>query len=106
MGPAAAQSLESEIRIDTAQRADRFVADWQHRVRGLEKISNSGDYPAIHRAKDSLGAMAESLQRDPQLESLLRNRTKELGIGQSIGQSLSQELQRHRVLSLGRGRGR
>ena len=101
-----AMSLESEIRIDTVQRADRFVADWQQKVSGLEKMSQSGDYPAIRRAKDSLGAMADGLHRDPQLESLLRNRTKELGIGQLTGQSLSQELQRHRVLSLGRGLGR
>ncbi|MEG3125146.1 Ti-type conjugative transfer relaxase TraA [Sphingomonas sp. GB1N7] len=101
-----AMALEAEIRIDTAQRADRFVADWQQKVRGLEKISESGDYAVIHRAKDSIMEMADGLHRDPQLESLLRNRTKELGIGQVTGQSLSQELQRHRVLSLGRGLGR
>jgi Ti-type conjugative transfer relaxase TraA len=100
-----AMTLEAEIRVDTVQRADRFVADWQRQVRGLEKIADSRDYPAIGRAKDSLRTMADGLHRDPQLESLLRNRTKELGIGQLDGRSLSQELQRHRVLSLGRGLG-
>jgi Ti-type conjugative transfer relaxase TraA len=101
-----AMTLEAEIRVDAAQRADRFVADWQRQVRGLEKIADSRDYPAIGRAKDSLRTMADGLHRDPQLESLLRNRTKELGIGQLDGRPLSQELQRHRVLSLGRGLGR
>ena len=49
--------------------------------------------------------MAKGLERDPQLESLLRNRTKELGLSSQSGQSLSQDLQRHLGRSLGRGLG-
>jgi len=49
--------------------------------------------------------MAKGLERDPQLESLLRNRTQELGLSSQSGQSLSQDLQRHLGRSLGRGLG-
>jgi len=50
--------------------------------------------------------MAKSLERDPQLESLLRNRVKELGIRSSGGASLSHDLQNWLGLSRGRGLGR
>jgi hypothetical protein len=49
--------------------------------------------------------MAKSLHRDPQLESLLRNRVKELGIGKLSGASLSHDLQQVPALSRGRGLG-
>ena len=50
--------------------------------------------------------MAKSLERDPQLESLLRNRVKELGIGKAAGVSISDELLGHPALSRVRGLGR
>ena len=49
--------------------------------------------------------MAKSLQRDPQLESLLANRKNELGIGTISGRSLGSELAFRHGLDLGRGRG-
>ncbi len=98
-----AMALEAEIRIDTAQRADRFVAEWQQKSRQLQAFSHSGDYEAIHRTQDSMVDMAKSLQRDPQLESLLRNRVKDLGIGRTSGASLSHDLQRSPALWRGRG---
>lgn len=36
--------------------------------------------------------MAKGLERDPQVESLLRNRTRELGLGKDIGRDLSRDL--------------
>ncbi|RYG89077.1 MAG: Ti-type conjugative transfer relaxase TraA [Alphaproteobacteria bacterium] len=101
-----AMALEAEIRIDTAQRADRFVAEWQHKSRQLQAFSHAGDYEAIHRTQDSMVGMAKSLQRDPQLESLLRNRVKDLGIGRASGASLSHDLQKTSALWRGRGLGR
>lgn len=50
--------------------------------------------------------MAKSLHRDPQLESLLKNRRLELGIKMPSGQSLSHELQDVLALSRSRGIGR
>ena len=49
--------------------------------------------------------MAKSLHRDPQLESLLRNRVKDLGISKVGGASLSHELLNSPGLSRGRGLG-
>ena len=101
-----AMTLGGEIRIDTAQRADRFVAEWQQKSRQLQSLNRTGDYDAIHRVQDSMVGMAKSLHRDPQLESLLRNRIKDFGIGSSTGASLSHDLQQLPSLWRGRGLGR
>ena len=98
-----AMTLETEIRIDTSQRADRFVAEWQQKTKAFERIRRVGDYDQIDRAREDLTSMAKSLHRDPQLESLLRNRRLELGITMPHGQSLSHDLQE--VVSLSRSRG-
>ncbi len=52
-----------------------------------------------------MGNMAESLERDPQLESLLANRKRELGISFESGRSLGRELAFTHGIDLGRGRG-
>jgi hypothetical protein len=101
-----AMTMERGMRIDTAQRADRFVADWQARARFLKRLERSGDDVAASRVKDGMVGMTRSLERDPQLESLLRNRRKELGIGAPKGGSLSRELQGYLNLSRSRGLGR
>jgi hypothetical protein len=101
-----AMLLNAEIRIGLAQRADRFVADWQQQSRQLQALRRKGDPLAIDRAEEHLRGMAKRLERDPQLESLLRSRVRELGIGRSSGQSLSHDLQRHPALWRGRGLGR
>ncbi len=105
-GAIRAMALEAEIRTDTAQRANRFVAEWQQKSRQLQVLNRTDDYDAIHRAQDSMIVMAKSLHRDPQLESLLRNRAKDLGIGSPSGASLSHDLQRVPGLWRGRGLGR
>ena len=50
-------------------------------------------------------AMARSLERDPQLESILANRKKDLGIAFGSGRRLGQELAFAHGIGLGRGRG-
>jgi hypothetical protein len=101
-----AMTLEAELRIDTFRRADQFVAEWQGHARRLDKLGREGDYAAMSRVQDRMTAMAKGLHRDPQLESLLRNRVKELGIRTPSGGSLSRELQEHPGLWRGRGLGR
>lgn len=98
-----AMALEAELRIDGARRADQFVAAWQHNVRQVHAHERSGDYDAGDRVRNNLTDMAKSLHRDPQLESLLRNRVKDLGIGKLSGASLSHELLNSPGLSRGRG---
>ncbi len=97
-----AMTMQRDMRIDAANRADRFVADWQAKARMMKQLERSGAYGELGRVKESMAEMSKSLQRDPQLESLLRNRHKELGIKASGRASLSHDLQQW----LGRSRSR
>jgi hypothetical protein len=47
------------------------------------------------KVESQMSGLAKSLERDPQVESILRNRRQELGIGQELrrGQSIAHELQ-------------
>jgi len=101
-----AMQLETEIRIDGGRRADRFVNEWQQRARRFQALEQAGDVVAADRTRASMLARAKSLQRDPQLESLLRNRRIELGLKAGSAGSLSHELAEHLSLSRGRGIGR
>ncbi|MBL9064803.1 MAG: Ti-type conjugative transfer relaxase TraA [Sphingopyxis sp.] len=100
-----AMRLESELRIDTGARADRFVADWQAHSKELVRAKASHDFVRADKVEAQLGAMAKSLHRDPQLESLLRGRTRELGLGRLEKESVSQTLQEWLSPSRGRGLG-
>ena len=99
-------SSQTELRLDVSSRADRFVTEWQSRARMFRKLESEGDYGKAERVKDRLDLLAKSLHRDPQLESLLRNRRFELGIQVSSGAGLSRELQDSLGLSRSRGIGR
>ncbi|WP_033073478.1 Ti-type conjugative transfer relaxase TraA [Sphingopyxis sp. MWB1] len=98
-----AMRAERALRIDAPARADRFVAEWQARSRQLRRYREDYDVARAEREGAQLGEMAKSLHRDPQLESLLRNRTRELGLGSLEKKSLSQAL--HDYLAPSRSRG-
>jgi hypothetical protein len=100
-----AMQLEAEIRTGLDRKADRFIDDWQAGIRRYRLLQRTGDSDAAWQTGERLSMMAKSLERDPQVESLLRNRSKELGITVAQGQSLSQSLQRSLDLSRSRGIG-
>lgn len=91
-GAIRAMRLEAEIRIDPAQRADRFVSDWQRLGQARQAMQREGDIKGAQRLTNRMTDMAKGLERDPQVESLLRNRTRELGLGKDIGRDLSRDL--------------
>ncbi|MGQ2956518.1 MAG: Ti-type conjugative transfer relaxase TraA [Sphingopyxis sp.] len=91
---AAAKRLAAELE----KRAELFVASWKKESALARKAPN---YAARDEARANLNDMAKSLHRDPQLESLLRNRRADLGLKPSATGSLSHDLQQY----LGRGRG-
>ena len=61
-----------------------------------------GDYSGYRAARAEMGKMAMSLERDAQMDSLLRGRKPELGIDVDSGHSLGRDL----AISHGLGRGR
>ncbi|RWN14805.1 MAG: Ti-type conjugative transfer relaxase TraA, partial [Mesorhizobium sp.] len=103
-----ALQLETEIRtgmdIDPGRRADRFVERWQKLDRTGQQQYQAGDMSAYKSTRSAMSDMAKSLERDPQLESLLANRKRELGINVDSGRRLGAELAFSHGLGLGRGR--
>jgi Ti-type conjugative transfer relaxase TraA len=99
---------EQSAQQDPNIRAERFVERWQdlkaqrHELRGWQHDQARG------KVEGQMQGLAKSLERDPQVESILRNRRQELGIGQQIRQNegisreLEQSITRGRTLGLGR----
>jgi len=101
-----AMLLESEVRADPALRADRFVEDWQ-KLRGQRQaLHRAGDDAGMRRIQNGMSAMAKSLERDAQVESLLKKRLPELGMKMTGSASLSHDLQEWLGISRSRGLGR
>ena len=102
-----ALQLETELRTDPGRRADRFVERWQKLDQASQRQYQAGDMSGYKSTRAAMGDMAKSLQRDPQLESLLANRKRELGIGGNFGSGrrLGDELAFTHGIDLGRGRG-
>ena len=99
-----ALQLETEIRTSPERRADRFV----ERFRALKQTGDrqyaAGNYSGYRSARAEMGNMAMSLERDPQMESLLEGRKKQLGVGMDFDSGM--RLGRQLTLSHGLGRGR
>ena len=89
------------------EKIDGFIS-----VERFESLANPGKYLSLSfwRDENSVKAwrntaehrMTQDLGRDAQLESLLRNRAKALGIEMTMGRDISQDL----ANSIGFGRGR
>ncbi|RUV01775.1 Ti-type conjugative transfer relaxase TraA [Mesorhizobium sp. M1A.F.Ca.IN.020.03.2.1] len=100
-----ALQLETEIRTDPSRRADRFVERWQKLDRTSQRQYRAGDMPGYKATRSAMGDIAKSLERDPQLESILANRKQDLGITFESGRRLGLELAFNHGIDLGRGRG-
>ncbi|ESW67197.1 Ti-type conjugative transfer relaxase TraA [Mesorhizobium sp. C277A] len=104
-----ALQLETEIRtgrdIDPGRRADRFVERWQRLERTGREQYQAGDMSGYKSTRSAMSDMAKSLERDPQLESLLANHKKALGIQVESGRRLGVELAFNHGIGSGRGIG-
>ena len=97
-------TLEAEIRADPRLRADRFVEDWRRLEGQRMRAFEAQDFGRREPITSAMGNMASRLERDPQVESLLRNRKLELGLTMGHGAGgIAHELMG--VIGLGRGRG-
>ncbi len=100
-----ALQLETELRTDPGRRADRFVEHWQKLDQASLRQYQASDMSGYKATRSAMGDMAKSLERDPQLESILANRKRDLGIAFESGRRLGQELAFAHGIDLGRGRG-
>jgi len=98
-----AMQSETEIRTNPERRADRFVARWQNLEHQRLGFDRKGDWQSERHIRGAMGDLAKSLHRDPQLESILHSRRRELGIAMNSGPSIGGSLLEY--LGLGRNRG-
>ncbi|MDY7526313.1 Ti-type conjugative transfer relaxase TraA [Sphingomonas sp. 10B4] len=104
----AAMAQEARVRTDPRLRADRFVERWQELQGQHADFERAGYAAGRDKAGQEMADMAKGLERDPQVESLLRSRSRELGLGISerqdrdIGRELSRDLNRDRDLGMSR----
>jgi Ti-type conjugative transfer relaxase TraA len=101
---------EERVRRDPALQAERLVKDWQRLEARHDKLrDNYLDRDARQKIEKQMQGIAGKLKRDPQLESLVRARAKDMGIG--VGSRLGRVIdapsvgQAIREITLGRGRG-
>lgn len=98
--------METALRTDQT-RADDFVARWQKLDRASERHYREGNYAKREATQEAMQGMARSLKRDPQLESLLANRKRDLGITFDTGhRSLGRNLAINHGLDYERSRSR
>jgi hypothetical protein len=84
-------------------RADRFGDDWQRLHRQRDQAFQSGRYSRAEAVTSRMGAMAKGLERDAQVDSLMRNRRIERGLHTRGAGSIGRELTEYRGLERGRG---
>ena len=100
---------ENAALQDPNVRAERFVERWQELQGQRRELRGWQHDDARAKVESQMSGLAKSLERDPQAESLVRNRSRELGIGQelrreqSIARALQDEMTRGHRLSRGIG---
>jgi hypothetical protein len=101
-----AMRIEAERRKERGVRADKFVEEWNRHARTAKRLQRDGYGWQADDVRGVMMDMARSLERDPQLESVLQNRIRRLQIEKSSGASLSHDLQEWLGRSRSRGIGR
>src|SRR3546814_2762584 len=75
-----AMAQEARVRADPNLRADRFVERWQGLKQERDRLYRAGDMAGRERTGKEMAGLANSLERGPQVELFLRNRTRDLGL--------------------------
>ncbi|MGP2494466.1 Ti-type conjugative transfer relaxase TraA [Mesorhizobium sp. PUT5] len=86
---------ENAALQDPNVRAERFVERWQELQGQRRELRGWQHDDARAKVESQMSGLTKSLERDPQVDSILRNRRQELGIGQELrrGQSIAHQLQ-------------
>lgn len=102
---------ENAAQQDPNVRAERFVNRWQELQGQRRELRGWQHDDARAKVESQMNGLTKGLERDPQVDSILRNRRQELGIGQqqrkgqSIAHELQEEMTRGQRLSRGIGMG-
>ena len=100
---------ENAALQDPNVRAERFVERWQELQGQRRELRGWQHDDARAKVESQMNGLTKSLERDPQVDSILRNRRQELGIGQelrreqTIARALQDEMTRGHRLSRGIG---
>jgi hypothetical protein len=105
-----AMATERTVRLDPAARAERFVEDWRGLQAKRAELGVSYQHADARKAIEGrMKTMAQGLGRDAQVESILRGKKLELGLGKarevagvSMGDALVRSLTLGRSIGLGR----
>ena len=100
-----ALQLETELRTDPARRADRFVERWQKLDQASQRQYQAGDISGYKSTRSAMGDMAKSLERDPQLESILETASETSASRSSQAADSAWNSPSAHGIDLGRGRG-
>jgi len=98
-----AMDWERRYRTDPQFRANYFVKTWRQLGDRHEAFERRGEESQARRIAAQMTAFAQGLERDPQVESLLRKRPTDLGVPPYLERPLSQVLPD--FIGWGRGRG-
>ena len=84
---------------DPNVRADRFIDRWQDLSAQRQELRGFKHDEARGQVEGQMRQLAGAIERDPQAESIVRSRAKELGIsmvreGQNMGRELEQKITR------------
>ncbi|MBN8928495.1 MAG: Ti-type conjugative transfer relaxase TraA, partial [Rhodospirillales bacterium] len=110
----AAIGAERRARLDLDERGRAAVRAWNTLERAYTAVEKEYDWQAKREVGERMEVFATELKRDPQLDSLLRQRGRELGVdeGSRLDQvvqareaDISRTLRRDLGISLGRGMG-
>ena len=104
-GAMQAMQREADIRTDPDKRADRFVEGWRELGQRRDALQQGGDHHGARKMSEQMAGMAKSLERDAQMESVLRTRKPELGISIDTGRQLAHDLASSVGIERGRGMG-
>src|SRR3546814_7424501 len=84
------------------------ISDWSSDVCSSDlrdRLYRAGDMTGREKAGKEMAGMAKSLERDPQVESILRGRERELGLEMGMGRGRDLSHQLTHELGIGRDRG-
>ncbi|PIO96370.1 TraA [Pleomorphomonas carboxyditropha] len=105
----AGMERERAALADPGVRAERFVERWKALEAERRTLTTGWHVEARQKVEAEMRGLAKTLERDPQVESLLRNRRQDLGIDRSpresagLSHELEQSLTRGRSQNLGLG---